>query len=400
MYYRQPRYFGGFKCLGGACTNTCCVGWRIDWKKEEIDKVANAPNCSPELKELVEKSFEKQENSDKYAVALDNKKRCPLLTEDNFCRVQRELGEEYLSDTCKIYPRHHSILGNTVYRYCSMSCPEIMRNLLNDEKSMDLVNIKVTQETTVRVSKLNTPEMLQKHPEIKYCAELREFFYEIIADKKHDIETSIILGALTAQSISKLVENGDYDRIPEAIKQIKPQLHNGAQLKSIENIKPNYYIKLGVLGELLKNLLDMNVMMALIDNEGRPNIDLYLQGEERLANTFADRPFYLRNIALNMFLSFDMPFKLRDNTIFENYSIFVTALALFKLNVIATAELTERVDDKEIHSNRENTEKYINKSATLISRKLCHNDLNLKDLLGELKRHNFTSPAYLALLIK
>lgn len=70
MYYRQPRYFGDFKCVGGTCTNSCCIGWRIDWAKDEIDKVTSAPECSEELRELVNKSFTKPDGMEKYVVAL------------------------------------------------------------------------------------------------------------------------------------------------------------------------------------------------------------------------------------------------------------------------------------------------------------------------------------------
>lgn len=414
MYYRQPRYFGDFKCIGGTCTNSCCVGWRIDWTREEIDKVLNAPECSDELKALVEKSFVKLENSEMHIVTLDTGGRCPFLTEDRFCKIQRELGAEYLSNTCSIYPRHHIIAGEAVYRYCNMSCPEIMKRLLNDEKSMDLVNVPIKQAVNIKGAVTNNEKSLAEHPELKYRGELLEFFYEIIADKKHDIETSIILGALAAQTLSKVVESKDYDSIPEAIKQIKPQLHNGAQLKTIENIKPNYFVKLGAAGEMIKKLFAVNIMAAVADKDGNPNIALYLLGEKRLAETFADRQFYLRNIALNLLLEFALPFKFEDKTIFENYSLFTAAFALFKLNVIATAELTDRAERSSRNPNvtivggnlnatigvKYDTEKFINKSAALISRNLCHNERNGRKLLEDMQQRKLVTPAYLALLIK
>ena len=31
---RYPRYFKEFKCIGGNCEDSCCIGWDID-----IDKV-------------------------------------------------------------------------------------------------------------------------------------------------------------------------------------------------------------------------------------------------------------------------------------------------------------------------------------------------------------------------
>ncbi|MBD5384029.1 MAG: hypothetical protein HDR72_03405 [Ruminococcaceae bacterium] len=289
-----------------------------------------------------------------------------------------------------------------------------MSKLLNNEKSMDMVNVAIRGTVTVKGAVQNTEKSLEEHPELKYRGELLEFFYEIIADKKHDVETSIILGALAAQSLSKIVAAKDYDSIPEAIKQIKPQLHNGAQLRSIENIKPNYYVKLGALGDMLKSVFSLNIMSALTDREDKPNVDLYIRGERRLEDTFKDRQFYLRNIALNLLLEFVLPFKFTDKTIFENYSIFAAAFALFKLNVIATAELTDMAERKAANSKVEvtgyklnikvvvkyDTERYVNSSAAMISRNLCHNDDNAKKLLEELQNRKFTTPAYLALLIK
>lgn len=413
MYYRQPRYFGNFKCVGGTCTGSCCIGWDIEWSKEETDKIVNAPECSEELKEIVSRSFTKRNGSEKYLIALDAERRCPFLTEDNFCRIQRELGAEYLSHTCTIYPRHYIIADETVYRYCNMSCPEIMDKLLNNDKSVDLVNVPIKNAVTVKGAVMNNEKTLAEHPELKYRGELLEFFYETIADKKRDVETSIILGALAAQTLSKLVAAKNHDAIPEAIKQIKQQLHNGAQIKSVENIKPNYYVKLGAAGEILQKLSSVNIMSALTDNEGKPNIDLYTRGEKRLEETFRERPFYLRNIALNLLLELTLPFKFTDKTIFENYTIFAAAFALFKLNIIATAELTELAERNSLSKVKVtggnlnikvkivfDTEKYVNSSAALISRNLCHNDKNAMELLNELQSRNISTPAYIALLIR
>lgn len=410
-YFRQPRYFTEFQCMGGTCPNSCCIGWRIDWTKEEIDKVKDDPRCSPELKELCEKSFVYNEQAKKYIVVLDKRQRCPFLTEDNFCKIQRELGAEYLSDTCSTYPRHHIIADACAYRYCDNSCAVVMNKLLNNEKSMDLINTPVKQSVQIKGAAKNNDELLEKHPEVKYRGELLEFFYDIISDKKLSVEDNIILGALAAQSLTKLVERKDYDHIPEALKTLRAQTHSGADLKNIANIKPNYNIKLGILGELLGTVFEIATMRGLVDKEGRYNIDLYVLGEQRLAETFKDRPFYLRNIALNLIFEFVLPFKFTDMTIFENYTIFAAAFALFKLNTIATAELTRRAENNHsvqvtgstINVNiqtRYDTEHYVNSSAAIISRYLCHNEDKAKMLLEFLKSKNMTSAAYLALLVK
>lgn len=396
MFYRQPRYFNDFRCVGGTCSYSCCINWRIDWSGEEIDKVKNAPECSQELKELCERSFEYNEEVERYVIVIGEKGRCPFLTEDNFCRIQRELGAEYLSHTCSFYPRDYLVIGSTVYRCCHMSCLEVMKKLFNDEKSMDLINMNIKVPETLKIQILDNPISVAKHPELHYGAEIKEFFYEIIADKKFSLETSIILGALAAQSLTKLVNAKQYDKIPEAIKSLRSQMHSGAQLNSIENIRTNYNIKLGITDKLFRNYFSTFVTSSLVDNEGKLNIDIYRCAECLLEQEFESRPFIWRNIALNLLLELNIPFKPNDNTIFENYSLFVISYAFIRYNALTVMGFNYRLsEDKRI-----NVENVMVTFNTLLSRTLFHRFDNMKQILLDLQRLKMTSPAYLALLVK
>lgn len=402
IYYRQPRYYGDFHCIGNACKDNCCWGWRIDWKKEEIDKLKTAENCSSELKELIDKSFVPHEAQEgMYRIKFYEQEKCPFLDVDGLCRIQKELGVEYMSKTCTIYPRKYFFTGSVIYRMCVVSCREIMQYLVNDEKSMDLINVRPKQSGTLQV-KVDSQKDLAEHPALKYRAELFEFFYEMIADKKHDVETNIILGALAAQSLTKLVDMGDADRIPETLKSLKAQTHNGAHLKTIENIKPNYHLRFGFIGKILQAVVSFSMIGTLNDPSGTPNIIYYNAASERLNEIFKERPFYLRNIALNLLLEFSVPFNFKERTIFENYSLFAVTFACIKLNMIATAlngdgEVNANLYDNKFHFDGE--DKFYGLTS-IICRSLCHNPERQKFLLKLLEDHKFTSPAYLALLVK
>lgn len=399
MYYRQPRYFKDFHCIGGECKDTCCQGWVVDWSKDEINKVKNAPGCSEELKALMDKTFIPFKD-DKYRVEFSETGYCPLMTEEGLCRVQKELGAEYLSETCTDYPRRRIFTKQSPYRACHLSCPAVTDRLITDEKAMDLINYSIKDDREVKAV-FNTPEKLSKNPALKYRGELFEFFYEIIGDKKHDIATNIILGALAAQSLSKLEENKQYDRIPDAIKQLRPQLHNGAQLKNIENIKPNYYLKLGFLGKVLTNIVGFSAISALYDETGTLNINLYNKGEKRLEEMFGS-DFWLRNIALNLIFEMALPFKFIDNSIYENYSAYAAAFACFKLNAVAIAACGYKINStlpSGIKITYEGKE-CISGLASIISRQICQSEQHLKNILAALQDNGFTSPAYLALLVK
>ncbi|MCM1328811.1 MAG: flagellin lysine-N-methylase [Ruminococcus sp.] len=207
QFLRQPRYYKDFSCIGGSCPMSCCVVWNIEWKKDEIEKVKSA-DCSRHLRELLDSSFLPFNGSeDRFVMKLDERKRCPFLTEDNFCAIQRELGAEYLSRTCSIYPRNSRLMGNAILSYCNLSCYRVMDMLCNDRYSAVLDNFRPTVKKSETVN-IDTNIDAMNHPELKYRQQLFEFFYEIIADESRSVETSITLGALAAQTISKNIRSG------------------------------------------------------------------------------------------------------------------------------------------------------------------------------------------------
>lgn len=401
MYYRQPRYFGEFQCVGGDCLETCCYGWRIDWKKEEVDKVKNAKNISSELKELVEKSFMPNlKFEERLQIEFNEQGKCPLQTAEGLCRIQKELGAEYLSHTCMFYPRHELTIPEFQYRFMHLSCCEVIKKMLFEQNSCDLTNVRGNNEFENSDFEF-LDEVIKKRPEIRYLHDTFEFFYELISDKKIPIETAIIFGALAAQKLTKISANGQYDIIPKALKAFRKQFHNATQLKTIDDISPNYYLKFGFLSELFEIAVGQGVTVLLHDQTGTPNIDLYNRGEQGLHEALKGREFFLRNLALNLLFEFNVPFKFEDRTIFENYSLFAAAFGLLKLNLIAVCSdkkgITIRTHGQEFVYYGD--DKLIGMTA-IICRGICQSEDKQKAIIGLMNDNKFTTPAYLALLIK
>ncbi len=400
MYYKQPRYYAGFHCIGGDCPNNCCYGWRIDWSKSEIDKVLNAENISPELRELVETSFVQSEkdNENYFIIEFRDNGKCPFQADDGLCKIQKELGAEYLSHTCTDYPRCHIYAINVIYRFCRMSCPAIMERFLNDETCMDMVSTRPMGETVIP---MNNMYNIEEYPVQKYRAELFDFFYELIADKKYNVDSAIILGALAAKVLTKIEGREEYDSIPEQIKSLRKQMHNGSMLKSIDEIKPNPQIKFDFLPKITEQIAQRTTTIILHNSNGGLNVDLYNHGEERLREALNGREYFLRNIALSLLLEIDVPFKFCERTIFENYSLFVAAYACVKLNLIGAMAV-----DKSITMNTCNQQFRYEGDGKLISltsmicRGLCQNRENSEKIIDLLKENGFDRPAYLALFIK
>ena len=406
MYYRQPKYYREFKCSGSECTANCCFGWRIDWKKDEVDKIINAPSCPTNLKETVENYFilnaEKDENA--YIVKMGEDGRCPCQTAESLCMIQKELGEEYLSHTCTIYPRYNAFItsGEMIYRGCYLSCQEVVKKLVNDEKAVELVNVP-TKENIVGKSIMfyDTEETFLAYPELEYRCAAFEFFYKLIGDKKCPVETAVILGALAAQKLTQLIDNKQYDRIPEALKAFEKQIHNAAALKSIDNIKPNYNVKFGLADRIIENALDFRMTDVLKNENGELDVERYLIGEAKLNEMMKDKPFWLRNIALTLILELSVPFQSNKHTAFENYSFFVAAVSCIKLNAIAAAFAPEKlnIQTKGQTLHFEGVEKIYGLTG-VISRRIYQNSMAFDNVIKVLREFDMDSPAYLALLLK
>lgn len=402
MYYRQPRYYNEFQCVGGDCSENCCYGWRIDWKKDEVEKVKNAPNISAELKELVEKSFVPNETiKDQLKIEFDERGKCPFQTDEGLCKIQRELGAEYLSNVCTIYPRGSILAENAIYRYCFMSCPEVTKRLFNDENAMSFINLSMKKDVVSRFSVSDDDKTRKAHPELNYRGLLLEFYYDLLSDKKFSLETAIILGALAAQKLTEIVALKEYDKIPDALKSFRKQFHNGTQLRSIENIKPNYHLKFAFLTQIIEEVVENGVTILLRDETGALNVDLYNEGERNLNEMLKGHEFFLRNIALDLLLEFAVPLKFSDKTVLENYSLFVAAFSCLKLNMIAACSTDMGINFRTFGQifTYHGENKLVGMSA-IISRGICQSGDKENLIIKILNDNNFTSPAYLALLVK
>lgn len=370
-----------FRCIGGVCPVNCCHGWdRVVWTKAEVDKLMSA-QCSEQLDKLRQTGFIPVDED----FLIDEKEqRCHFLNNDNLCSIQLELGEEYLSCTCRRYPRKN-ILNNGVNYYClGLSCYEVLSQLISNEDCTKLcIELrKITNKTVFNY--IEDGNVIQETPALKYRKDIMMLLYDVIADKSYSVETGITLGALAMQKISQFAEKGEADRIPEVISAIKPQIKNQAQIAKLESIKPNYLLKHALVGEIISTLVHFTNML---DNNGNPSIELYQKGEAAFAEVMRNRPFAKRNLMLGALFDLNIPCFNSKYNLYDNYCYYALYAAVINY-VSATSGLTEGCEE---------TFKVL---LGRISRIYMHSTEYIRDALAAMKEHNCTSPAYLASLIK
>ena len=135
----HPAYAERFRCIGSSCEDTCCKGWTVPIDRETWEKY-QALQQGP-LRVLVDSCVERApeniaaaqdtENTHFFAtIRMNEAGECPLLTNENLCRVQSEVGPDLLSHTCATYPRISSPLGAGGELALTLSCPEAARLVL------------------------------------------------------------------------------------------------------------------------------------------------------------------------------------------------------------------------------------------------------------------------------
>lgn len=179
----MPGYIQDFRCIASKCEETCCAGWYIaideaTYKKYKKVKV-------PEMKRRLEKELvvKKAQAVGTYAAKIKLKNnRCAFLAKDNLCDIYTQLGESYLSETCKMYPRNTNQIGDRLELSLALSCPEAARQILLREEP-----IVFKEETLDNVPivgahlKINLKE--PKHFE-DFLIPIRQIILEVLQNKQ------------------------------------------------------------------------------------------------------------------------------------------------------------------------------------------------------------------------
>ncbi len=137
MIYIKPSFYDDFKCIASECTDNCCIGWEIDIDDETLEKYNNMQGgFADEIRGKIEKS---PDGSNCFRLVEND--RCPFLNNENLCRIIINCGEDAICDICKNHPRFYEWFPGVTECGLGISCEEVCRILLSDDKPFDLVEI-------------------------------------------------------------------------------------------------------------------------------------------------------------------------------------------------------------------------------------------------------------------
>lgn len=163
----KPSYYDQFRCIAGACPDSCCQEWDVQVDEAAAKGYLALPGA---LGDRLRQKL-KQDEGGYYLEITD--RRCPMWRQDGLCQIQAELGEEGLCHVCREFPRLRHDYGDFVELGLELSCPEAARLIFtapvapyvieetadNTQAEYDPVDMEILLRTRAQAL-----DILEKHP--------------------------------------------------------------------------------------------------------------------------------------------------------------------------------------------------------------------------------------------
>lgn len=133
MHITKPAYYDTFRCLAGVCPDSCCQEWDV-----QVDDASAAfyRSLSGPLGDRLRQVLREEDGETVMSIIQG---RCPMWQEDGLCRIQAELGEAALCQTCRQFPRLTHDYGDFVELGLELSCPEAARLILTASNAQPVI---------------------------------------------------------------------------------------------------------------------------------------------------------------------------------------------------------------------------------------------------------------------
>lgn len=205
-----PDYYPSFRCKGGDCRSTCCVGWGISVTMNEYFRLLGM-TCPPDLRKRLDCAFHAPEDPSPDRFRLITPRwdgDCPLRAPDGLCALQSACGEDVLPAVCRYYPR--SPRCEFAYECsCSNSCEKVLEMLMDRVEPLTFRSVPLTFDFDLPADKK------LRHPRGYYNA-IRKMCGDILQRRGLSLPERIVRIGAALRAVGPLLD-GDPGRMMETL---------------------------------------------------------------------------------------------------------------------------------------------------------------------------------------
>jgi lysine-N-methylase len=256
-------YYSQFSCIGGACEDSCCIGWRVDIDKRTYKKYKENQHkvLAPLFKSAVKRN-DSSSTPDCYGViSLDPEGKCSFLDQDKLCKIQKTMGPEALSPVCTNYPRTAYRLGEQFEYSLGLSCPEVARLVLLKREPLQFIEVSRMQslEGSGSLIRQNWERGEDSPAKLPLIYDLRALIIGILQHREIHIDARLMMLGLLLEATDKSVGAG-FEKLEENLPGVLAEYagmlaHAGIIQTELDKVEPDYSLKLSVLGDIVSALM-------------------------------------------------------------------------------------------------------------------------------------------------
>lgn len=399
MKVLKPAYYDDFKCIANKCIDSCCVGWRVDIDKKSYKKYKKV---SGEFSKKINESITRNRriNTDlQYGKMKLNNNRCKMLNEDNLCNLYITLGESYLCNTCKMYPRAIKKYGDVYERNLSMSCPEVARYII---KMKEKFSFNMEDEA---LSELDKDYIFNdKYYENLYNLlwESRILAIEVIQFKEIELWKRIVFLKLIVDKVQNKINENNYNNYSELLNKLRNEITNINVINSLDNIPAALDIKFkfiqsilqaknnqGVQNEKYSNLIDeYNILFEEVNNH-EEILELIEKKENEFNNYLKDKENILENLLTYLIYKYFME-ALETKDLNKATTKIIINYSMIKMFLLSRYN----------KNNKELKEEDFVEIFYVFSRVVEHNSVFLDELYRNIKNSGYDNINYITILVR
>ena len=398
MKVLKPFYYDDFKCIANDCIDSCCIGWQINIDENTYKKYKKVKGVfGKELNNSINRIRSKSSKLDYGKMKLKDK-RCSMLNEYNLCNVYINLGENYLCNTCKIYPRNINKYGEFYERNLNMSCPEVARYLVN------LKNYFSFNMDEEELSDLDKDYIVDKSYDenlYNFLWDSRSLAMEIIQFKEIEIWKRIIFLKILTDKVQRLIDEENYENYGKVLNAFRDEITNIDIINSLDKIKVVPNVKIN----FIKSVIDISSKYEIRNGKYGKLIEAY--NELFINNNDVKQSI---EFILKKEVEFNEYLKDKDN-IFENLLIYL--IYKYFMRVVYTKDLNKEINNIIIsyamikmlllgrynaNENKLDEEDFV-EVFYVFSRVIEHKSGFLDRLYNGIKEAGYDSIAYITILV-
>lgn len=280
-----------FKCIADKCKFTCCKGWDINVDTNTYNKWKE----KDELNYLLDNvRFIKSNGENSYLIKKETKGSCPLLSEEGLCNIVINHGEEYLSSTCKSFPRIENAFEDAKELTLSCSCPEVV-NIISNIKEKIYIEYN---ECLSYIEDLG-------------CLKIRETLVNILQIEDISIENKLIISYNMLFNILDS-EDLDYEALIELLEKCKSKNYIKEELNKYKDYGKKDNIKeLKEINSLFIDIIENYKNISLFEESlkdiykfvNKINIDKLFNNWKEFKTLFKDYELLIENSIVSKVLS-------------------------------------------------------------------------------------------------